>query len=602
MKKFPYGDADFYSIITENYFYVDRTDKIRLLEDISKKVLFLRPRRFGKSLWLSVLENYYDIRKADEFERLFGHLAIGQNPTPLHNQYLVLKWNFSGVDSSGDERDLHRALHNQLNGSIEIFMARYRNILDYEITLDPHDALRSLKSLLAAAQVANKKLYLLIDEYDNFANEVLMGGDPQGQQRYEKLVKGEGMLKTIFKAIKDGLEGQGIDRLFITGVSPLVLSDITSGFNIADNISLLPEFNDLCGFWEDEVSQVLEQVGQHCNLSAEQVMEAMHIMKTFYDGYCFRYEGDAKGDVYNPTLVLYFLKNFQRYCKYPRKLLDVNLAMDANKITYIAQLPQGEQIVEQALNEANPLTIFQLKDQFGLKEMLKQQHDQTFMVSLLYYFGVITLTSEVTSSNKLTFRIPNLVIRKLYVERIQEMILPDFLSRQEADRVIENFYQTGELQPLCDYVMEKQFTVFDNRDLRWTNELTFKTLFLTLLFNDTVYIMDSEPALQRGYGDLIMLVRPDMRQFQLLDFLIEFKYVPLGKNKLTGKKVRGMSQQELLALKPVKAELADAKKQLLSYRATLNQVYGAGYLRLRTYAVVSVGYDRLVWQEVVSDA
>ena len=598
MIKFPYGDADFYRIITENYFFVDRTDKIRLLEDISNKILFLRPRRFGKSLWLSVLENYYDLRKADEFERLFGHLSIGQNPTPLHNQYLVMRWNFSGVDSSGDKRDLHRALHNQLNGSMEMFTARYRNILDYQITLDPHDALRSLKSVLAAAQVANKKLYLLIDEYDNFANEVLMGGDPQGQQRYDKLVRGEGLLKTIFKAVKDGLEGQGIDRLFITGVSPLVLSDITSGFNVADNICLLPEFNDLCGFWEDEVSQIAEQVGRNCGLSAADTASALQMMQTFYDGYSFIYEGDARGGLYNPTLVLYFLKYFQRYCKYPRNMLDSNLSMDSNKIAYIAQLPQGEQVVEQALNEANPLSIFQIKDQFDLQEMLKPQHDETFMVSLLYYFGVITLTPELTGSNKLIFRIPNLVIRKLYVERIQEMLLPDFLSRQEADRIVENFYQTGELQPLCDYVMEKQFAVFDNRDLRWTNELTFKTLFLTLLFNDTVYIMDSEPALKREYGDLIMLVRPDMRQFHLSDFLIEFKYVPLGKNKLTGKKVRGMSQTELLALKPVKAELAEAEKQLLSYRATLNQVYGAGYLRLRTYAVVSVGYDRLVWQEV----
>ena len=596
MIKFPYGDADFYSIITENYFFVDRTDKIRLIEDMSKKLLFLRPRRFGKSLWLSILENYYDIRKEDEFERLFGHLAIGQNPTPLHNQYLVLKWNFSGVDSSGDERDLHRSLHNQLNGYIEIFKARYRNILDYEIILDPHDALRSLRSVLAAAQTANLKLYLLIDEYDNFANEVLMGGDPSCPQRYEKLVRGEGILKTVFKVIKEGLEGQGIDRLFITGVSPLVMSDITSGFNVAKNISLWPQFNDLCGFWETEVADAMVQVGEQCQLPPEKMQEALTIMRTFYDGYSFYYE--AKPNLYNPTLALYFLDYLVQNCHYPRQILDSNLSMDSNKIAYIAQLPQGKQVVEQALNEANPLTIFQLKDQFGLKEMLQQHHDKTFMVSLLYYFGVITLTTEQTSSNKLTFRIPNLVIRKLYMERIHRMILPDFLSRQEADRIVENFYQTGEMQPLCDYIMQKQFAVFDNRDLRWTNELTFKTLFLTLLFNDTVYIMDSEPALQRKYGDLIMLVRPDSRKFQLLDFLIEFKYVPLGKNNLTGEQVKGMSQQELLSLESVKARLAEAKKQLTSYRTTLTQVYGTGYLRLRTYTVVSVGYDRLVWQEV----
>ncbi|MDM8520692.1 AAA family ATPase [Anaerolineales bacterium HSG6] len=596
MLKFPYGDADFYSIITENYFFVDRTDKIRLLEKIGNKLLFLRPRRFGKSLWLSVLENYYDLRKADEFERLFGHLAIGQNPTPLHNQYFILKWNFSTIATVGTEAEMRQAIHDDLNSRIRKFMIRYDGILQYPVEINPHNALVSLNNLLAVTEATPYKVYLLIDEYDNFANEVLMGGDPSGQQRYEKLVKGEGMLKTIFKVIKDGMEGQGIGRLFITGVSPLVLSDITSGFNVAKNISLRPQFNDLCGFWENEVADALTQVGEQCQLSAEKVQEALTIMRTFYDGYSFYYE--AEPNLYNPTLALYFLDFLAEQCHYPRQILDSNMSMDSNKIAYIAQLPQGEQVVEQTLNEANPLSIFQIKDQFGLKEMLKQQHDKTFMVSLLYYFGVITLTPEQTSSNKLKFRIPNLVIRKLYVERIQEMLLPDFLSRQEADRIIENFYQTGEMQPLCDYVMRKQFSIFDNRDSRWTNELTFKTLFMTLLFNDTVYIMDSEPALKRRYGDLIMLVRPDMRQFQLLDFLIEFKYVPLGKNKLTGKKVKGMSQQELLALKAVKTELADAKTQLASYRATLTKVYGTGYLRLRTYAVVSVGYDRLVWEEV----
>ncbi len=595
MQKFPYGDADFYSLITENYFFVDRTHKIRLIEDMSKKLLFLRPRRFGKSLWLSVLENYYDIRKADEFERLFGHLAIGQNPTPLHNQYFILKWNFSTIATVGTEPEMRQAIHNNLNDSVWDFMLIYQDILPTKVQINPTDGLSSVRQLLSVIRTTPYKLYLLVDEYDNFANEVLMGGDPQGQQRYEKLVKGEGMLKTIFKMVKDGLEGRGIDRLFITGVSPLVMSDITSGFNVAKNISLRSQFNDLCGFWETEIAEALTQVGEQCQLPPEKMQEALTIMRTFYDGYSFYYE--AKPNLYNPTLALYFLDYLAQECHYPRQILDSNLSMDSNKIAYIAQLPQGEQVVEQALNEANPLTIFQLKDQFGLKEMLQQHHDKTFMVSLLYYFGVITLTTEQTSSNKLTFRIPNLVIRKLYMERIHRMILPDFLSRQEADRIVENFYQTGEMQPLCDYIMQKQFAVFDNRDLRWTNELTFKTLFLTLLFNDTVYIMDSEPALQRKYGDLIMLVRPDSRKFQLLDFLIEFKYVPLGKNNLTGEQVKGMSQEELLSLESVKTELKDAKTQLARYRTTLTQVYGKGYLRLRTYAIISVGYDRLVWAE-----
>ena len=596
MLKFPYGEADFYSIMTEDYFFVDRTAKIRVLEDISKKLLFLRPRRFGKSLWLSVLENYYDLRKADEFERLFGRLAIGQNPTPLHNQYFILKWNFSTIATVGTEAEMRQAIHDNLNSRIAGFMLRYAAMLPHPIKINPQNALVSFTSLLDVVSTTPYKVYLLIDEYDNFANEVLMGGDPLGQQRYDKLVKGEGMLKTIFKVVKAGMEGRGLGRLFITGVSPLVLSDITSGFNVAKNISLWPQFNDLCGFWESEVAAALTQVGGQCQLSAAKVQEALTIMRTFYDGYSFYYE--AAPNLYNPTLALYFLDYLEQNCRYPRQILDSNMRMDSNKIAYIAQLPQGAQVVEQALNEAHPLTIAALKDQFGMQELLVQQHDRTFMISLLYYFGVVTLDGQ-ELHDYLTLRIPNLVIRKLYVERLHKLFLPLATDMNAAERVTRLVYQTGEIGPLCEFLEQRQFTIFDNRDYGQVNELTIKTVFLTVLFNDTFYIMDSEPALQRRYGDLIMLVRPDMRRATLWDILIEFKYVPLGQNKLTGEQVRGMTQAELLALEAVQAELAAAQTQLHAYRATLTQVYGAGYLRLRTYVVIAVGYERLVWAEAV---
>ncbi len=256
--KFPYGLADFYKIITENYFYVDRTDRIHLLEDVGDMLLFLRPRRFGKSLLLSLLENYYDVAKAEQFEHLFGRLAIGQNPTPMHNQYFILKWNFSVVDPQGEAPEIKRALHDHLNDSLKNFARRYQDFLPYEVEFNPDNDLSSLASALTATEATPYKVYLLVDEYDNFANEVLMAGQADGQRRYETLIKSEGMLKTVFKAIKAGTEGRGIDRLFITGVSPVVMSDITSGFNIAENIYLDSTFNDLCGFWEDEVAQALQ--------------------------------------------------------------------------------------------------------------------------------------------------------------------------------------------------------------------------------------------------------------------------------------------------------------------------------------------------------
>jgi len=602
MIRLPYGNADFYKIIQEDYFYIDRTAAIETMESVGSVLLFLRPRRFGKSLWVSVLHNYYDIRRAPEFDLLFGHLAIGQKPTPRHNKYFILKWNFSLIDTTGDIPEIKQQLHNHLNGQAEQFIQVYRDYFDHEIQLDPTDGLRSFQSILAEVSRTPYKIYLLIDEYDNFANEVLMAGHGDSHERYEALVKGEGLLKTIFRAIKFGTEGQGIDRVFITGVSPVVMSDITSGFNISENIYSMHQFNDLCGFKETAVAAVLAQVVQECHLSPAQEVEALEMMRRFYNGYRFSYDSlaDEMGKLYNPTLVLYFLKYLQRECKFPSQILDHNLAMDRNKIAYIAQLPHGYELITQLLGEHEPLVISQLANRFGVVEMLKPEHDTTFMASLLYFFGVVTLSRERTIYEELILQIPNLVIRKLYAEQLFELMLPLGQEIDEARQVTRQLYQKGEMGPLCEFIERKQFKVFANRDYEATNELTIKTVFLTLLFNDTFYIMDSEPAIGRHYGDLIMLVRPDLRHSALLDILIEFKYVPLGKHQLTGEQVAAMSQVELLALKPVQSALTKAKKQLKIYREKLQQVYGVGFLKLRCYVVVSVGYDRLVWQEYKS--
>ena len=212
MLKFPYAICDFYSLITENYFYVDRTAAIRQLEDAGKHLLFLRPRRFGKSLLVSMLENYYDVAKANEFEKLFGHLAIGQQPTPSHNQYWVMTWDFSNVSAVGEVNDIQRALYDHINGSIEQFVAHYRDRLDYQITLDPNNAIRSFQSVLAAVSQTPYRLYLLIDEYDKFANDVMMSGHSVTPARYQALVTGEGILKTVFSAVKSASSGRGLER------------------------------------------------------------------------------------------------------------------------------------------------------------------------------------------------------------------------------------------------------------------------------------------------------------------------------------------------------------------------------------------------------
>jgi hypothetical protein len=392
MVKFPYGISDFQDIIQNHYFYIDRTHNIPLIEATGKQLLFLRPRRFGKSLLLSLLENYYDIAKADLFETLFGQLAISDNPTALHNQYFILKWDFSVIDPQGEAKQLKSALHRYINRRIQDFALKYQDWLPMAIQINPIDATTSLHALLAVVSLTPYKLYLLIDEYDNFANEIMMASQSLCHQQYQTLLYGEGLLKTLFKTIKSVSSGLGLDRVFITGVSPVVLSDMTSGYNVAKSIYLEQEFNELCGFQEAEIRAALHRIATECDWTIAQADEALALMRTFYNGYCFNYHRNTL--VYNPTLALYFMEYFQKHCQYPENLLDSNLAMDRSKITYISRLPSGENLIMQAVNDSQPLTIQRLADQFGMTEMLHTVKDTTFMASLLYFFGVLTLNGN----------------------------------------------------------------------------------------------------------------------------------------------------------------------------------------------------------------
>ena len=587
---FPYGIADFRKIREGGYFYVDRTDRIPLIENSGSQLVFLRPRRFGKSLWLSTLENYYDLARADDFEPLFGGLKIGRNPTPLHNRYFILKLNFSVVSASGDHMGIRQALFEHINTQIEIIVARYAPWIKQPVRIQPDNAVTSLQSLVGAISQTPYKLYILIDEYDNFANEVMIS-PLHGTNRYEELVQGEGIIKTFFKAIKDGSEGRGIDRVFLTGVSPVVLSDMTSGYNVTEDLSVNPDYHDLCGFTEIELRAVLDQIAVVRHLDTVQVETALSLMRDFYNGYRFSFQQNQR--IYNPTLALYFLKHLVRYGEYPARLLDDNLAMDRNRIQYVARLPHGETLINRALNPAEPLTISQLVNRFGVQDMLTAPKNPDFLATLLYYFGVLTLAGR-NEWGELALTIPNQVIRKLYVERLQEQLLPAYDDQEQRQTICRRFYTTGDLGPLCELLEQTYFKVFDNRDLRWSNELVVKTAFLVILFNDAFYIMDSEPALERRYGDLLLRVRPDMRQYQLLDHLLEFKALSLKKVGLTSAELLTKTREELRELPEIKASLQEAEQQLAAYRDILERPADSPR-RLHTHAVVAIGLERLVW-------
>ncbi|WPL19550.1 putative AAA-ATPase [Thiorhodovibrio winogradskyi] len=304
--KFPYGTADFHAIRNEGYYYADHTACIRALEDTGKQLLFLRPRRFGKTAWLTTLENYYDLARADEFDALFGALTIGQNPTVRRNRYFVLRWDFSMVDASGNLAEIRQALHDHLNNQVKGFFLHYAKHLG-AIALDSpgfglskDNGLIALVSAVNAARAQGHDLYLLIDEYDNFANELLHGR----RADYDALVSGEGLLKTVFKAVKSLASGAGIDRVFITGVSPVVLADISSGYNVSKDVSLDARFVDLCGFTEAEVAGVLDTLASEQGRDQDWSARMLATMRTWYNGYRFGYEPGP--GLYNPTLALYF--------------------------------------------------------------------------------------------------------------------------------------------------------------------------------------------------------------------------------------------------------------------------------------------------------
>ncbi|WP_045221609.1 AAA family ATPase [Desulfonatronum thioautotrophicum] len=591
--QFPYGISNFREITINDYFYVDRTDRIPLLER-GKYQLFIRPRRFGKSLLLSTLYSYYDLASAHLFDEMFGRLAIGRNPTPLRGGYFMLQLDFSCVDPSGSVEQIRQALHDHVNDCIKDFAVYYSDFLKQQVEISPENALSSLRSLCSSARTAGHPVFLLIDEYDNFANEVMMSAQRDSRRHYEALVFEEGPLRTLFKAVKS-MAGQGlIDRIFITGVSPVVMSDITSGFNIAKNIYLHPNYHDLCGFTHAEIEAALRSVVADNSLDASTSATAMSMLRDWYNGY--RFVPESRELISNPTLALYFLDHLSELGVFPSAMLDDNLATDRAKLEYMAQLAGGGQMLLDLMVEGAQVQVEHLATRFGMRDMLRDQSkDSTFMISLLYYFGVLSLDGR-TPDGELLLRVPNLVMRKLYVEQIAEMLLPDPMRRDEGKDAAKQLYQGGDMAPLCAFVEQRYFKVFHTADYRWANELTVKTAFLTLLYNDTLYVMDSEPELERRRADLTMIIRPDARRFTILDILIEFKFVTLKDAGLSGEQALALSVEELRSNRLMAQAMDEARVQVAKNMTILNRRYGN--LRLRGYAVVSLGFERIWWEEV----
>ncbi len=598
MIEFPYGIADFRRIRRQRLVYVDRTAHIADLERLGSTLVFLRPRRFGKSLWLQTLANYYDLRRTEEHDEVFGDLAIGRKPTPLAHRYFILQWNFSTVDPSGGVEEIAANLREHVSVQADAFAREYQNHLAAPIAVDGSPA-AILRSLLSAVSETPYKLYLLIDEYDNFVNEVMA----KDVETYRALFELDGPYKQLFKSVKSATEGQGLERVFITGVSPVALNDLTSGFNTSENVSLKPELAGLCGFRETELRDLLELIAAERALEPGAVDRALDTMRTWYNGY--RFAKDEAELLYNPTNALYFLKHLYLYGEPPEKLHDENLRTDRGKLAFLAHTVAGAGVIEQLTEGAEgTVDVTRLESRFSLDDLTaRMEKDPDAVASLLYYMGLLTQTDA-----PFRLRIPNLVVRKLFLDRLLEIFLPDLGDSSGARRIAMRFFRDGNLVPLTAFFEDKLLPVLSNRDRgaaprapglagSGVNEMVMKSLFLSILFEDAYYQIFSEPELEKTYADLCLLVRPQMRRYGFYDLLFEFKLVRRKELGKKGTEIKVMDEPSLRQLPRVKKAFSEAEEQVRTYRGALRRRYGKE-LDLRAYAVVAVGLERMLGEEI----
>ncbi|MGB0930967.1 MAG: AAA family ATPase [Chitinophagales bacterium] len=569
MIKIPYGISNFTKLIREGRYFVDRTHYLEQLENFfTSYVFFVRPRRFGKSLFLSVLEHYYGLQYKEQFDTLFGKYYIGRNPTPLANQYLILKFDFSQMDTSSFEKTQHSFLQNAKSGGLR-FLGKYSQFFDKEdiekidrFTFPSHVIQHVL--LMAELKAPQHKIYLLIDEYDHFANEILSFRFNE----FINMVGKNGFVRKFYEAIKVGTQNGVVDRLFITGVSPLTLDSLTSGFNIATNISLYEEFHDMMGFREEEVKDILRGI----EVGEDKMEEMLPLMKRWYDGYLFAKKAPATQKLYNSDMVLYFASEYMREKNYPENLLDPNIATDYNKIRRLFKI-KGK--------EKKHLTYLEVLLETGeIKSALVRQYeivkrfDKKDFISLLYYTGITTI--DRASYTSVFFKMPNYVIKELYYQYFHQILLErsqvgvDSVDLEEKALALA---LDNDLQPIIEYT-ESILTELSNRDKMKFDEKYIKIIFTSIFFTARIYTIRNEVEVkksttEKGYADILLIQRPPFPvNYQ---FVIELKYV----------KKMDASQAE-----DVQTAAVTQLKEYLQHDDYLQSIDG-----LRAYVVMFVGNE-----------
>ena len=508
MKKLPYGISDYERLVENDYYYVDKTMYIEKLENIAEPyIMFLRPRKFGKTLFTSVLENYYDIKKVDKFEKLYGNTYIGKNPTKLKNSYHILRFNFSGIDTTNEETTI-LGFKNKVASSIKFFVEKYN--LDFFVNSN-EEAENILDDLIKAFKIqkSEEKIYVIIDEYDHFANELLGFNTNQ----FKNLVSKNGKVRKWYEILKEGTESV-VNRIFITGVAPITLDSLTSGFNIGSDKTQNDAFNEMMGFTEEELKELMKEQ----NISKEEQEEILPIMKENYDGYRFSLYGKEK--MYNSNMCLYFLNSYLENRRIPNQLIDVNIASDYTKLGKMLDLCKGEErerVIEQTVSGEG--IVSEITQKFNPA----MEFTETDLVSMLYYLGYLTIAGEVFEKPEL--KIPNRVMKEIYSDYFLQI-----LSKTAELRINENEYNEmlreialeGKIDKIVEK-LEKYLKNLSNRDYIKFDEKYVKIIFYCIAMNLKIFRLKSEMEVQRRYPDILLIPKDRSKGYK--GVMIEFKYL-----------------------------------------------------------------------------
>lgn len=501
VKLVPYGVADFATVIEQNLYYVDKTMFIPELEKQPRNLFFIRPRRFGKSIFLSMLYSYYDCTQSHKFQSLFGNLWIGQHPTPLQGKYQVLFLDFSQITGNIDK--LETKFNSYLSINLDAFVRQYSEYYQAEMEeiLAQEDFEEKMELIFKAAKAHQYHLYLIIDEYDNFTNVIL---NERGENVYHAITHADGFYRDVFKKFKGNFE-----RIFMMGVSPVTLDDVTSGFNIGWNISIKPEFDEMLGFSTTDVVEMFTYYKEHGSIPADSDIDAIvNDMKPWYDNYCFAKQAlKKKTRMFNCDMVLYYLRNYMDAGCPPEEMIDPNTRTDYGKMKKLLQFDKldGERkgIIRKIAEEEQIVT--QLYESFSAYQIPKAE----IFPSLLFYYGMLTIKG--TRGSKLILGIPNNNVRKQYYGYLEE----EYQAKAYVDvnQLTDYYYDMaydGKWEEGLRFMADAYAKVSLVRD-GIEAERNLQGFFMAYLNLNDYYITAPELELNHGYCDFFLL--PDLTHY-----------------------------------------------------------------------------------------